>query len=63
MTIRKAVITAAGRAQRSIPLQTLIAQDGVQKSVLAILAEEVQNVRELTSMSRSRPSGSKLLMS
>jgi len=43
VTIRKAVITAAGRAQRSIPLQTLIAQDGVQKSVLAILAEEVQN--------------------
>jgi len=28
-----------------------------------VLAEEVQNVRELTSMSRSRPSGSKLLMS
>ncbi len=41
MKIRKAVITAAGRSQRSIPLQTLIAQDGTQKSVLAILADEV----------------------
>jgi UTP--glucose-1-phosphate uridylyltransferase len=41
LKIRKAVITAAGARQRSIALQTLIAQDGVQKSVLAILVEEV----------------------
>jgi UTP--glucose-1-phosphate uridylyltransferase len=41
LKIRKAVITAAGPGQRSIPLQTLIAQDGTQKSVLAILIEEV----------------------
>jgi UTP--glucose-1-phosphate uridylyltransferase len=41
LKIRKAVITAAAPGQRSIPLQTLIAQDGSQKSVLAILIDEV----------------------
>ncbi len=41
MKIRKAVITAAGRNQRMLPLQTLIDRDGVEKSVLTILVEEV----------------------
>jgi UTP--glucose-1-phosphate uridylyltransferase len=41
MTIRKAVITAAGQGQRTLPLQTLIDRDGTPKSALAILAEEV----------------------
>lgn len=40
MRIRKAVITAAGGNQRSLPLQTLI-HDGVEKSVLSILIEQV----------------------
>jgi UTP--glucose-1-phosphate uridylyltransferase len=40
MKIRKAVITAAGRAQRAIPLQTFVDRDGVQKSALQILVEE-----------------------
>ncbi|MGC9468038.1 MAG: sugar phosphate nucleotidyltransferase [Anaerolineae bacterium] len=40
MQIRKAVITAAGRNQRSLPLQTLIDRDGAEKSVLGILVEE-----------------------
>jgi UTP--glucose-1-phosphate uridylyltransferase len=40
MRITKAVITAAGRKQRSLPLQTLIDRDGVQKSVLRIIVEE-----------------------
>jgi UTP--glucose-1-phosphate uridylyltransferase len=40
MKIRKAVITAAGRAQRTIPLQTFVDRDGVQKSALQILVEE-----------------------
>ncbi len=40
MKITKAVITAAGRNQRSLPLQMLIDRDGVQKSVLAILLQE-----------------------
>lgn len=40
MKITKAVITAAGRNQRSLPLQMLIDRDGVQKSVLAILLNE-----------------------
>jgi len=38
--IRKAVITAAGGNQRALPLQTLI-HDGVEKSVLSILIEQV----------------------
>lgn len=41
MRIRKAVITAAGRRQRTLPLQTLIDRDGCEKSLLAILIEEV----------------------
>lgn len=41
MKITKAVITAAGRQQRTLPLQTLIDRDGVEKSVLRILIEEV----------------------
>lgn len=41
MHIRKAVITAAGRRQRHLPLQTLIDRDGREKSVLEILVDEV----------------------
>jgi UTP--glucose-1-phosphate uridylyltransferase len=40
MEIRKAVITAAGRNQRTLPLQTLIDRDGAEKSVLCIIVEE-----------------------
>jgi UTP--glucose-1-phosphate uridylyltransferase len=40
MRIRKAVITAAGSAQRLLPLQVLIDRDGRERSVLAILLEE-----------------------
>ena len=40
MNVTKAVITAASRKQRSLPLQTLIDSDGVEKSVLAIIMEE-----------------------
>lgn len=40
MKIRKAVITAAGPSQRSLPLQTLIDRDGVEKPVLRIIVEE-----------------------
>jgi len=38
--IKKAVITAAGRNQRSLPLQHLVDRDGQQKSALRILIEE-----------------------
>ena len=41
MNIRKAVITAAGRGQRALPLQTLVDRDGVEKKALQILVEEV----------------------
>jgi len=40
MKIRKAVITAAGPGQRSLPLQTLVDRDGVEKPVLRIIVEE-----------------------
>ncbi|MFB3903422.1 MAG: sugar phosphate nucleotidyltransferase [Acidobacteriota bacterium] len=40
MKVRRAVITAAGKSQRSLPLQTLIDSDGVQKSALRIVVEE-----------------------
>jgi UTP--glucose-1-phosphate uridylyltransferase len=45
LKISKAVITAAGRSQRSLPLQMLIDRDGVQKSVLAILLNEAWTAR------------------
>jgi UTP--glucose-1-phosphate uridylyltransferase len=40
MKIRKAVITAAGRAQRGLPLQTLVDRDGHSKSGLKIIIDE-----------------------
>jgi UTP--glucose-1-phosphate uridylyltransferase len=41
MKISKAIITAAGRDQRRLPLQTLVDRDGSTKSALTILVEEV----------------------
>ena len=40
MKIRKAVITAAGKNQHTLPLQTLVDRDGVQKFALQIIVEE-----------------------
>jgi UTP--glucose-1-phosphate uridylyltransferase len=40
MNVRKAVITAAGRNQRALPLQTLVDRDGVEKTALQIIIEE-----------------------
>lgn len=45
MKIRKAVITAAAQNQRRLPLQNLIDRDGHERSVLAILIEEVVHAR------------------
>ncbi len=42
MKITKAIITAAGRGQRNLPLQSLIDRDGEQKSVLNVIIEEVR---------------------
>jgi UTP--glucose-1-phosphate uridylyltransferase len=39
--IKKAIITAAGKAQRSLPLQTLVDRDGLTKTALRILIEEI----------------------
>jgi UTP--glucose-1-phosphate uridylyltransferase len=40
MNLTKAVITAAGRNQRGLPLQTLVDRDGVEKKALEIILEE-----------------------
>jgi len=40
LRIKKAVITAAGRTQRALPLQTLIDRDGQEKAVICILIEQ-----------------------
>ncbi|HMO59504.1 MAG TPA: hypothetical protein PKA05_01865 [Roseiflexaceae bacterium] len=40
MRVTKAVITAAGRTQRSLPLQRVIDRDGASKAVLSIIVEE-----------------------
>ena len=41
MKVRRAVITAAGKTQRTLPLQTLVDRDGQARSALAILAGEI----------------------
>ena len=41
MEIKKAIITAAGKTQRTLPLQTLVDRDGVTKTALRILIEEI----------------------
>ena len=41
MEIKKAIITAAGRNQRTLPLQTLVDRDGTSKTALSIIIEEV----------------------
>ena len=41
MKVKKAVITAAGRDQRTLPLQTVVDREGVESSVLGLLVGEV----------------------
>ena len=41
--IKKAIITAAGKSQRTLPLQTLVDRDGTTKTALRILVEELQS--------------------
>ena len=45
MRIRKAVITAAAPAQRRLPLQNLVDGDGNERSVLALLLEEIVSAK------------------
>jgi UTP--glucose-1-phosphate uridylyltransferase len=49
MKTRKALITAAAKKQRNLPLQTLVNRDGTEKSVLEIIIEEtlVAGVEEI----------------
>jgi UTP--glucose-1-phosphate uridylyltransferase len=42
MEIKRAVITAAGKNQRTLPLQSVVDRDGVTKTALSILVEEIQ---------------------
>ena len=39
--IKKAIITAAGKSQRTLPLQTLVDRDGQTKTALRIVVEEI----------------------
>jgi UTP--glucose-1-phosphate uridylyltransferase len=39
--IKKAIITAAGKTQRTLPLQSLVDRDGTSKTALTIIIEEV----------------------
>jgi UTP--glucose-1-phosphate uridylyltransferase len=39
--VTRAIITAAGKSQRTLPLQTLVDRDGVAKTALAIVLEEI----------------------
>jgi UTP--glucose-1-phosphate uridylyltransferase len=39
--IKKAIITAAGKSQRTLPLQTLVDRDGATKTALRIIVEEI----------------------
>ena len=41
MEIKKAIITAAGKNQRTLPLQTLVDRDGATKAALRIIVEEI----------------------
>ncbi len=41
MDIRKAIVTAAGQSQRTLPLQTVVDRDGSAKTVLRIIVEEI----------------------
>ncbi|HET6437957.1 MAG TPA: sugar phosphate nucleotidyltransferase [Anaeromyxobacter sp.] len=45
MDIKRAIITAAGESQRTLPLQTLVDRDGETKAALRILIEEVLAAR------------------
>lgn len=41
MDIKKAIITAAGKSQRTLPLQSLVDRDGATKTALQIIIEEI----------------------
>jgi UTP--glucose-1-phosphate uridylyltransferase len=41
MEIRKAIITAAGKSQHTLPLQSLVDRDGQTKAALGIIIEEI----------------------
>ena len=42
MFVRKAVITAAAERQRRLPLQTVVDRDGVNRTILSLLVNEVR---------------------
>jgi UTP--glucose-1-phosphate uridylyltransferase len=40
MQIRKALVTAAGQHQRTLPMQTLFDEHGTERSVLSLVVRE-----------------------
>src|SRR6476469_8860444 len=40
MQVKKAVITAAAKGQRTLPMQTLIDEHGMERSVLSLIVQE-----------------------
>ena len=53
---KRAIITAAGETQRTLPLQTLVDRDGQPKTALRILIEEAlcAHIEEILCRRRSR---------
>lgn len=43
MRVQKAVITAAGPGQNGLPLQRLVDRDGVEKTALEMIVEEIDS--------------------
>ena len=58
MKIQKAVITAAGRNQHHLPLQTLVDRDGFPRSALNLLIEEITSagIKDIGIVIASTPS-------
>ena len=58
MGIKKAVLTAAGRGQRTLPMQTLFDQQGIERSVLSLIVREaVRAAIRLTFVQQTEPRG------
>ena len=43
MAIHRAVVTAAGEGQQTLPLQRLVDRDGCEKSALGLIVEEINS--------------------
>ena len=55
MEPKRAIITAAGESQRTLPLQTLVDRDGETKTALRIIIEEALAARHRGDLRRRLP--------